>query len=81
MSQASSSIGKFLGNAGAYTKHAVIATGIGSVTFVSNTREACIKQFHAKDTELEARRIELRANRVAALAAPKVVRQRKLATA
>ena len=72
-------LGKTLGNTGAYAKHAVIASGIGSVNFVAAAREAAVEQYRAKDAELAARRDELRAQRSVPLAVPAVRRQRKIA--
>lgn len=80
--------GKSLGTAGAYAKHAVITSGIGSVNFVANTRDAAVAQYHSKDAELARKRDELRAQRATALPlpattkaakAPAVRRQRKVA--
>ncbi len=74
-----STLGKSLGNTGAYAKHAVIASGIGSVNFVAAAREATVEQYRIKDAELATRRDELRAARTAALPVPAVRRQRKIA--
>jgi hypothetical protein len=68
-------LGKTLGNTGAYAKHAVIASGIGSVNFVAAAREATVEQYRIKDSELAARRDELRSARTAALPVP--ARQRR----
>lgn len=73
------SFGKTLGNTGAYAKHAVIASGIGSVNFIAAAREATVEQYRAKDAELQAKRDELRAARTVALAVPAVRRQRRVA--
>ena len=70
-----STLGKSLGNTGAYAKHAVIASGVGSVNFIVATREATVEQYRIKDAELAARRDELRSARVTALPVP--VRQRR----
>ena len=73
------SFGKTLGNTGAYIKHGVVSTGIGSVNFVRETREATVEQYRTKDAELQTRRDELRAQRAVALAVPATRRQRKIA--
>lgn len=72
-------LGKTLGNTGAYTKHAVIASGVGSLNFAVAVRESAVQQYRAKDAELAAKRDELRAARVTALPVPTVRRQRKIA--
>jgi len=74
-----STFGKTLGNTGAYIKHGAIASGIGSINFVAQTREAAVEQFRAKDAELAVKRDELRAQRTAALVVPATRRQRKIA--
>ena len=77
------SIAKTLGGATgtsiAYTKHSVLATGIGGkgfvADFVAETKAAYIR----KDAELAARREEMRAIAASSGAVPKLTRQRKLA--
>lgn len=72
-------LGSATGNSAAYTKHAVVATGIGGKGFIADyiaeTRAAYIR----KDAELAARREEMRAIAASSGAVPKLTRQRKLA--
>lgn len=72
-------LGSATGNSAAYTKHAVVATGIGGKGFIAEyiaeTRAAYIR----KDAELLARREEMRAIAADAGAVPVMKRQRKLA--
>lgn len=70
------------GTTAAYAKHGVIATGIGGAGFVAEYIAETKAAYIAKDTELAARREEMRAvaaQRTAALVMPQVKRQRKLA--
>jgi hypothetical protein len=73
-------IGKSTANAAAYTVHGIKATGVGSVHFVADVRDAFSEQYAAKSAELTARREQLALERgaIAMPAAPR--RQRKLAT-
>lgn len=53
-------VGTFAGNSAAYTKHAVIATGIGGVGFVTEVAQSAALAYATKDAELAARRDEMR---------------------
>ena len=53
-------VGTFAGNSAAYTKHAVLATGIGGVGFVTEVAQSAALAYAAKDAELAARRDEMR---------------------
>lgn len=69
-------------NTGAYTKHAVLTSGLHSSNFARELVSETKAQYAAKDAELEQRRVELRAARIAqaaTLPAPKRRTQRKLA--
>ena len=76
---ASQFIGSVLGSNAARAKHAVIATGVGSLSFVQGVRTHTVEAYAAKDAELTARRAAAVAARTTALHMPK--RQRKLVTA
>ena len=52
--------GTFIGNSAAYTKHAVLATGIGGVGFVKEVTQSAALAYATKDAELAARRDEMR---------------------
>ena len=52
--------GTFIGNSAAYTKHAVLATGIGGVGFVKEVAQSAALAYATKDAELAARRDEMR---------------------
>lgn len=52
--------GTFAGNSAAYTKHAVLATGIGGVGFVKEVAQSAALAYATKDAELAARRDEMR---------------------
>ena len=52
--------GSFIGNSAAYTKHAVLATGIGGVGFVKEVAQSAALAYATKDAELGARRDEMR---------------------
>ena len=54
------SVGTFAGNSAAYTKHAVLATGIGGVGFVREVAQSAALAYATKDAELAARRDEMR---------------------
>lgn len=73
------SLGTAIANTAAYTKHAVVASGVAGNKFVRDTAAATREQYAIKDAELAAKREALRAN-AALIAAPKSTRQRKLAT-
>ena len=77
------SIAKTLGGATgtsiAYTKHSVLATGIGGKGFVADFVAETKAAYIAKDAELAARREEMRALAANSGAVPKLTRQRKLA--
>lgn len=77
------SIAKTLGGATgtsiAYTKHGVVATGIGGKGFVADFVAETKAAYLAKDAELAARREEMRALAANSGAVPKLTRQRKLA--
>lgn len=77
------SIAKTLGNAtgtsAAYTKHAVVATGIGGKGFIAEYIAETKAAYIAKDAELLARREEMRAIAASSGAVPVMKRQRKLA--
>lgn len=53
-------VGTFAGNSAAYTKHAVLATGIGGVGFVKEVTQSAALAYATKDAELAARRDEMR---------------------
>ena len=53
-------VGSSIGNSAAYTKHAVLATGIGGVGFVKEVVQSAALTYTAKDAELAARRDEMR---------------------
>lgn len=76
-----STIGTGIGNTGAYAKHAALRTATGSGSFVAEIYTSTLDAYAAKDAELAERRAQIAAARAAgpALAAPKVVRQRKIA--
>ena len=76
---ASQFIGSVIGSNAARAKHAVIATGVGSLSFVQGVRTHTVEAYAAKDAELTARRAAAVAARTTALHMPK--RQRKLVTA
>jgi len=76
---ASKFIGSVIGNNAARAKHAAIATGVGSLSFVQGVRTHTVASYVAKDAELAARRAAAVAARTTALPMPK--RQRKLVTA
>ena len=77
------SIAKTLGSATgtsiAYTKHSVLATGIGSKGFVAEYIAETKAAYIRKDAELLERREEMRAIAAASGAVPVMKRQRKLA--
>ena len=52
--------GTFIGNSAAYTKHGVLATGIGGVGFVKELAQSAALAYATKDAELAARRDEMR---------------------
>ena len=54
------SVGSFIGNSAAYTKHGVLATGIGGVGFVKEVAQSAALAYATKDAELAARRDEMR---------------------
>lgn len=72
-------LGSATGNSAAYTKHAVVATGIGGKGFVAEYIAETKAAYLAKDAELAARREEMRAIAASSGAVPKLTRQRKLA--
>lgn len=76
---ASQFIGSVIGNNAARAKHAAIATGVGSLSFVQGVRTHTVEAYVAKDAELGVRRAAAVAARTTALHMPK--RQRKLVTA
>lgn len=53
-------VGSSIGNSAAYTKHAVLATGIGGVGFVKEVAQSAALAYATKDAELAARRDEMR---------------------
>ena len=53
-------VGSSIGNSAAYTKHAVLATGIGGVGFVKEAAQSLRLTYAMKDAELAARRDEMR---------------------
>ena len=53
-------LGSSIGNSAAYTKHAVLATGIGGVGFVREVAQSAALAYATKDAELAARRDEMR---------------------
>ena len=77
------SIAKTLGGATgtsiAYTKHSVLATGIGGKGFITEYLSETKAAYLAKDAELAERRAEMRAIAASSGAVPKLTRQRKLA--
>lgn len=72
-------LGSATGNSAAYTKHAVVATGIGGKGFIAEYIAETKAAYLAKDAELAARREEMRAIAAASGAVPVMKRQRKLA--
>lgn len=75
-------LGSSVGSAAAYSKHAVLATGLHGGTFIGDFVAEVAVGYAAKDAELAVRRDELRAAREArAVAIPVAKRARKLATA
>lgn len=72
-------LGSATGNSAAYTKHAVVATGIGGKGFIAEYIAETKAAYLAKDAELAARREEMRAIAASSGAVPKLTRQRKLA--
>lgn len=72
-------LGSATGNSAAYTKHAVIATGIGGKSFVADFVAETKAAYIRKDAELAARREEMRAIAASSGAVPVLTRQRKLA--
>lgn len=72
-------LGSATGNSAAYTKHAVVATGIGGKGFIAEYIAETKAAYLAKDAELAARREEMRAIATSSGAVPKLTRQRKLA--
>ena len=72
-------LGSATGTSAAYTKHAVIATGIGGKGFVADYIAETKAAYIRKDAELLARREEMRAIAASSGAVPKLTRQRKLA--
>ena len=77
------SIAKTLGGATgtsiAYTKHSVLATGIGGRGFITEYLTESKAAYLAKDAELAERRAEMRSIAATSGAVPKLTRQRKLA--
>ena len=77
------SIAKTLGGATgtsiAYTKHSVLATGIGGKGFITEYLAETKAAYLAKDAELAERRAEMRAIAATSGVVPKLTRQRKLA--
>ena len=77
------SIAKTLGGATgtsiAYTKHSVLATGIGGKGFITEYLAESKAAYIRKDAELAERRAEMRAIAASSGAVPKLTRQRKLA--
>ena len=77
------SIAKTLGGATgtsiAYTKHSVLATGIGGKGFIAEYLAESKAAYLAKDAELATRREEMRAIAATSGAVPVMKRQRKLA--
>lgn len=72
-------LGSATGNSAAYTKHAVVATGIGGKGFIAEYIAETKAAYIRKDAELLARREEMRAIAASNGAVPKLTRQRKLA--
>lgn len=72
-------LGSATGTSAAYAKHGVVATGIGGKGFVADFVAETKAAYLAKDTELAARREEMRAIAATSGAVPKLTRQRKLA--
>ena len=72
-------LGSATGNSAAYTKHAVVATGIGGKGFVADFVAETKAAYVRKDAELAARREEMRAIAASSGAVPVMKRQRKLA--
>lgn len=54
------SVGSFIGNSAAYTKHGVLTTGIGGVGFVREVAQSAALAYATKDAELAVRRDEMR---------------------
>ena len=77
------SIAKTLGGATgtsiAYTKHSVLATGIGGKGFITEYLAESKAAYIRKDAELAERRAEMRVIAATSGAVPKLTRQRKLA--
>ena len=77
------SIAKTLGGATgtsiAYTKHSVLATGIGGKGFITEYLAESKAAYIRKDAELAERRAEMRVIAASSGAVPKLTRQRKLA--
>lgn len=72
-------LGSATGTSAAYTKHAVVATGIGGKGFIAEYIAETKAAYIAKDAELLARREEMRAIAASSGAVPVMKRQRKLA--
>ena len=72
-------LGSATGTSVAYTKHAVVSTGIGGKGFIAEYLSETKAAYLAKDAELAARREEMRALAANSGAVPKLTRQRKLA--
>lgn len=77
------SIAKTLGGATgtsiAYTKHSVLATGIGGKGFITEYLAESKAAYIRKDAELAERRAEMRSIAATSGAVPVMKRQRKLA--
>ena len=72
-------LGSATGTSAAYTKHGVLATGIGGKGFIAEYIAETKAAYIAKDAELLARREEMRAIAATSGAVPVMKRQRKLA--
>lgn len=71
-------LGSATGTSAAYTKHAVIATGIGGKGFISEYIAETKAAYIRKDAELLERREEMRAIAAASGAVPVMKRQNTL---